>query len=93
MVTHPFVIGELACGNLKNRREVLDLMRHLPGAPVATDAETLAFIEQRILMGRDIGFIDVHLLASATLSAELALWTLDTRLAQVARDLGSNFGG
>jgi len=87
VLTHPFVLGELACGNLKNRREVLRLLGDLPGAPVATDAEALAFIEQRALMGRGIGYIDVHLLAAAALDGAARLWTRDKRLAAVAADL------
>ena len=73
VLTHPFVVGELACGNLKNRVEVLALLQDLPAAPVATDAEALAFIEARSLMGRGIGYIDVHLLASAALAGDIQL--------------------
>jgi predicted nucleic acid-binding protein len=87
VMTHPFVLGELACGNLKNRGEVLRLLGDLPEAPVATDPEALAFIEQRALMGRGIGYIDVHLLASVVLDGAARLWTRDKRLASVAADL------
>ena len=82
--THPFVVGELACGNLKSRSEVLALLQELPAAPVATDAEALAFIDARSLMGRGVGYIDVHLLASAVLAGDTRLWTRDRRLADVA---------
>ncbi|MBI1731839.1 MAG: type II toxin-antitoxin system VapC family toxin [Gammaproteobacteria bacterium] len=84
---HPFVVGELACGNLKNRREVLRLLDELPGAPVATDPETLDFIERRALMGRGLGYIDAHLLASVALAGTARLWTRDRRLAEAAREL------
>ena len=84
VLTHPFVIGELACGNLKNRGELLALLQDLPASPVATDGEALAFIEARSLMGRGIGYIDVHLLASAALAGDTRLWTRDRRLADVA---------
>ena len=84
---HPFVLGELACGNLKNRREVLRLLGDLPGAPVATDREVLDFIERRALMGRGMGYIDVHLLASVALAGSARLWTRDKRLAAVAAEL------
>ena len=84
---HPFVLGELACGNLRNRQEALELLSKLPHAPTATDAEALTFIEQRALMGRGIGYIDVHLLASAALSGTALLWTRDRRLAIVAAEL------
>lgn len=65
---HPFVLGELACGNLKNREEILKLLEDLPAAPTATDPEVLGLIERRTLMGQGIGYIDAHLLASAALS-------------------------
>jgi predicted nucleic acid-binding protein len=84
VLAHPFVIGELACGNLRNREEVLTLLGDLPLAPIATDAEALAFIERRSLMGSGLGYIDVHLLASAALSGSARLWTNDRRLTAVA---------
>ena len=65
VLMHPFVVGELACGNLENRAELISLLRDLPPAPVATDAEALGFIDRHQLMGRGIGYFDVHLLASA----------------------------
>ncbi|HBM23328.1 MAG TPA: twitching motility protein PilT, partial [Alcanivorax sp.] len=85
---HPFVVGELACGNLSRRREVLDLLRGLPPVPVADQDEVLFLIERHGLMGRGIGFIDAHLLAATLLSHATRLWTRDKRLAEVARDLG-----
>ena len=88
VLAHPFVVGELACGNLKNRAEFLKLLRAMPQAPVATDAEALAFIDGRALMGRGIGYLDVHLLASVVLAAGATLWTRDKRLAAVAQELG-----
>lgn len=86
--THPLVVGELACGNLRNRAEVFSLLDRLPEAPLASDAEALELIERRLLMGRGIGYIDVHLLASTALSRDASLWTRDRRLASVARELG-----
>jgi len=88
VVTHPFVIGELACGNLRRRKEALALLEMLPSAKVATDDEVMQLIESRKLMGRGIGYIDAHLLAAAALSHQVALWTLDARLAKVAKELG-----
>ena len=88
VLKHPFVIGELACGNLTNRKEVLRLLGALPKAPTATDHEVLTFIEQNALMGRGVGYIDVHLLASVALAASARLWTLDKRLATIAVELG-----
>ena len=87
VLMHPFVIGELACGKLKNRSEVLQLLGEMPGAPMVTDSEARDFIERRALMGQGIGYIDVHLLASATLAGSARLWTRDKRLAAVAEGL------
>ena len=87
---HPYVIGELACGNLSKRTEVLNLLAALPVVPIAGHDEVLAFIERRHLMGRGLGWIDVHLLASATLGST-TFWTADKRLATVARELGLGF--
>ena len=69
VVAHPKVIGEVACGNLRNRDEVLDLLGALPAIPAATDEEVLFFIEQRQVMGRGIGYVDAHLLAATTAGA------------------------
>jgi predicted nucleic acid-binding protein len=91
VLVHPFVLGELACGNLRNRHEVLDLLGNLPSAPVASDAEALEFIERRSLMGRGIGYIDVHLLAAVVLADDARLWTRDRRLAVVADELNRSF--
>ena len=86
--THPFVIGELACGNLSNRDELLLLLGNLPQLVVATDTEVLFYIEQHRLMGRGIGYIDAHLLAAVAIAAPIKLWTRDRRLAKVAGELG-----
>lgn len=88
VLMHPFILGEIACGNLKHRARVLALMRDLPHAPVATEQEALDFIDRRKLMGRGIGYVDVHLLASVILSGTATVWTRDKRLALVADDLG-----
>lgn len=87
VLTHPFVIGELACGNLRNRREILDLLAALPRATAATDEEALLFLDERSLMGRGIGWIDTHLLAASTLTPDARLWTRDRRLREVTREL------
>lgn len=93
VLMHPFVLGELACGNLKNRGEVLQLLGELPAASMATDPEALDFIERRALMGRGIGYVDVHLLASVALAGTAQLWTRDKRLAAVAADLELAYAG
>jgi predicted nucleic acid-binding protein len=90
VLSHPLVIGELACGNLKNRAEILALLQTLPLARVAGDDEVLAFIEARKLPGRGLGLVDVHLLASAALS-RVPLWTDDKRLRDAASSLGVGY--
>lgn len=87
VLSHPFVVGELACGALKRRAEILPLLRNLPHAPVVDYEEVLHFIEAHALMGSGVGWVDVHLLASAFLAGE-RLWSKDHRLTQVARRLG-----
>jgi predicted nucleic acid-binding protein len=87
VVCHPFIIGELAAGNLKNRDEILGLFQALPSAPVVELEEYLEFVGTRKLMGKGLGFVDLHLLASAVLSG-IPLWTGDQRLAKSAEGLG-----
>jgi hypothetical protein len=84
---HPFVSGELACGNLKNRVAVLSDLHALPHAKLASDTEVLQLIEDRRLWGRGLGWIDMHLLASALLS-HWGFWTIDKRLGEAAMKLG-----
>ena len=86
VVCHPFVIGELACGDLKNRATIIELLQLLPSAQVVQHHEVLALIDARGLMGRGLGYVDVHLLASALISGA-PLWTLDKRLDKVAAEL------
>lgn len=90
VVTHPFVIGELACGSLRNRAQILGLLHRLPRTPRATEQEVLAMIEQRALPGRGIGYVDAHLLAAAMLGAA-SLLSLDRRLREIARELKLGF--
>ena len=90
IMMHPFVLGEIACGNLENRAEVLKLLADLPELTIATDLETLYFIERRALAGQGIGYIDAHLLAAVSLSPHTRLWTRDKRLEKVA--IGLNLG-
>jgi hypothetical protein len=87
VVTHPFVIGELACGNLRDRAELLALLDALPGVRTVTDREVRDWIETRGLWGRGFGWVDAHLLSSALL-AGCRLWTMDARLRRVAAGLG-----
>jgi len=87
VVMHPWVVGELACGHLHQRAQLLDLLQGLPAATVASASEVLLLIEQEQLMGRGIGYVDAHLLASARLTG-CWLWTEDRRLGALAKDLG-----
>ena len=86
VLCHPFVVGELACGRLKNRKEILALLNALPGVRVAEHREVLHLLEAERLYGRGIGWVDAHLLASALLSG-YSLWTLDKPLRKTAADL------
>ena len=86
VMCHPYIIGELACGNLKNRNEILSLLKSLPIAPIIEFDEFLFFIERNRLMGSGIGFVDVHLLVSAKLTG-IPLWTADKRLKSAATKL------
>jgi predicted nucleic acid-binding protein len=88
VLAHPFVIGELALGNLRQRDLLVDALRDLPQANVATDDETLHFIHRHALFGLGIGYVDAHLLAAARLTAGATLWTRDKRLHGVADRLG-----
>ena len=86
VVCHPFIIGELACGNLKNRTEILSLLQDLPMASRADDDEVIQFIEDHNLMGKGLGYIDIHLLMAALLT-RIPLWTIDKRLHEVSLTL------
>ena len=86
VVCHPFIIGEVACGNLKNRTSIILLLESLPAALVVEHEEILSFIETRNVMGKGLGYVDVHLLAAALLTG-VPLWTLDKKLDKVAGEL------
>jgi predicted nucleic acid-binding protein len=90
VLCHPFIIGDLSCGNLKNRRGIIALLEALPMASLAGHEEVLAFIEARKVMGKGLGYGDVHLLAAAILSG-VSLWTLDKKLDKVAQELSCNY--
>lgn len=85
---HPFVIGELALGNLQRRDPFLRAYRRLPRVAVARDDEVLRFIDGQALLGRGIGYVDAHLLAAARLTPGAKLWTHDRRLHAIATQLG-----
>jgi predicted nucleic acid-binding protein len=88
VLTHPFVIGELALGNLGARETILSDLSDLPCAVVATESEVLRFIDRYALFGRGAGYVDIHLLAAVQLTADAELWTRDKRLHSIAVQLG-----
>jgi len=87
VVCHPCIVGELACGNLRNRSEIISLLQKLPGAIQAGHEEVMQFIDNNGLMGKGLGYIDIHLIASARLTG-VPLWTPDKRLNEAAKKLG-----
>ena len=86
VLCHPFIVGELACGNLKKRTEIISLLKSLRMASTINFDEFLFFIDRNQLTGKGIGFVDVHLLASAQLTG-VPLWTADKRLRSAADQL------
>ena len=90
VICHPFIIGELACVSIKNRNEILSLLKSLPSAPVLEFDELMFFIDENQMMEIDIGFVDVHLSGSAILSGTF-LWTADKKLNSVAIQLSLKF--
>ena len=87
VVCHPYVVTEVACGTPPNRRAIAAMLAELESAPLATLKEILELIERRSLYGRGCGFVDMSLLASALLSDQTLIWTLDKRLESLAAGL------
>ena len=90
VLCHPFIIGELACGNIKNRNEILSLLKLLPMAQIVEHDEVLKFIEDIKLARKGLGYVDIHLLASAILS-DSPTWSLDKKLSKIALELNIDF--
>jgi predicted nucleic acid-binding protein len=90
VMCHPFIIGEIACGNIKNRSEILALLRVLPQAIQVAHEEVLYFIESNSLMGSGLGYVDMHLCASARLTG-VPIWTFDKALSEVSKELKLNY--
>ena len=86
VLCHPFIIGEMACGNIRNRVEMISLLHALPIAQIVQEDELLQFIENKKIYGLGIGLVDAHLLASAFLT-RAPLWTTDKNLRKVAEKL------
>jgi predicted nucleic acid-binding protein len=87
---HPFIIGELACGNMKNRNEIINLLNALPSTPLLEHDEIMDFIEGRNIINQGIGYVDVHILGSAIIS-ETPLWTLDKSLKKIAKQMAIEY--
>lgn len=87
VLAHPFVIGELALGSLKNRSQILDALSNLRQTSLPSHAEVMLFVERNTLHGRGIGYVDAHLLAAVKLTQGGQLWTGDKRLQAVAAEL------
>jgi hypothetical protein len=83
---HQFIIGELACGNLPERKDTLQYFSHLPMASSCLDREVMHLIETRKLAGKGIGYVDAHLLSSAIVNHH-KLWTSDKLLQELANEL------
>ena len=90
---HPFVIGEVACGHLRDRARLLTELSRLPQAPLATHTEAMALVDRHRLFGRGVGWADVHLLASVALAADMRVWSADKRLMSAAAGLGLDYKG
>ena len=91
LLCHPFVVGELACGNLANRTRTLRMLDRLPEARRAVSSEVRAAIETQALSGRGVGFVDMHLFVSARLTPDTLLWSRDRRLLALASAAGIAF--
>jgi len=90
VLCHPLIVGELACGNLKDRACILSFLQLLPMSIEAEHDEVLSFIENNRLMGKGMGYVDAHLITSAVLTG-VPIWTLDKKLAQTADSLYKNY--
>ncbi|KGC24744.1 type II toxin-antitoxin system VapC family toxin [Burkholderia gladioli] len=88
VLVHPYVVGEISLGSLRDREVVLGALLDLPSAPVATAEETFYLIAREHLFNRGIGYVDTSLLASARLEPGVTIWTRDKRLKKVADELG-----
>ncbi|OQZ03645.1 MAG: VapC toxin family PIN domain ribonuclease [Candidatus Brocadia sp. UTAMX1] len=90
VVCHPFIVGELACGNLKNRAEILSLLQTFPMAIPGEHEEVMRFLEDHTLMGKGLGYIDIHLIISAIVTG-IPLWTVDKKLDEISLKLGIGY--
>jgi predicted nucleic acid-binding protein len=91
VLIHPFVLGEITLGVLRQRTTIVEALSNLPSVTIATDAEVLHFIDRHALFGRGVGYVDVHLLAGARLTDGARVWTRDRLLHGVSSELGLAF--
>jgi predicted nucleic acid-binding protein len=91
VMTHPYVVAEIACGSLKKRIETLSYLKAIPTLPIVAIDEILTFIESRELFSKGVGFVDVQLLASVIISDNVSLWTTDNRLEAIAVKMGISY--
>jgi len=90
VICHLFIVGELACGNFSNRSEILSLLQALPLANHAEHEEVMHFVENYSLMGKGLGYVDMHLIVAAMLN-RVPIWTLDKKLKGVSSKLGLEY--
>ena len=88
VLMHPYIVAEIALGNLPQREETVGALQALPEIPLAQHIEVMAFLDNERLFGAGIGYVDLHLLAATRLAAGTRLWTRDRRLLQAALHLG-----
>lgn len=91
VISHPYVVAEVACGTPPSRRAIIDMLGELEQAPVATHDELLTLLEARQLYGRGCGLVDISLLASTLISERTWLWTADRKLEALATELGKAY--
>jgi hypothetical protein len=87
ILIHPFVIGELALGSMRDRLRTMFALKLLPPAMISRDRDVVALIDNHRLHGRGIGYVDAHLLASTLITPEALIWSKDRRLMAIAREL------
>lgn len=88
VVSHEFVVTEIACGSLKSREETLGYFQELITLPTVSAQEVMLLIESKRLYSRGIGLVDAHLLASTLIVPDTQIWTADKRLESIAREMG-----
>ncbi|NWE69397.1 VapC toxin family PIN domain ribonuclease [Pseudomonas gingeri] len=88
VMSHPLIVGEIACGTPPSRIQVLSDLDGLQQTQQANIREVLDFIERERLFGLGCGLVDIVLLASTLMTPEAELWTMDKRLCALAERFG-----